>query len=195
MTVTVPGSSGTEVTVPVTGGTNFAFSRSLYLGLSGADVTELQRVLALYPDLYPEANVSGYFGALTQKAIQRFQEKYGIASVGSQGYGVFGPATRTKFMSVYGHASAIASNPATPPGRITLTLKKGMTHAQVNTLQMILNKDAETAVALEGTGSAGMETTYFGAMTEKAVMKLQVKYGFEAVGYVGPLTRAKLNSI
>ncbi|HEY4493265.1 MAG TPA: peptidoglycan-binding protein [Candidatus Paceibacterota bacterium] len=196
ITVTVPGASQTQVTVPVTVGTTFAFTRSLYLGLSGADVTELQRVLALDATLYPEGMTSGYFGGLTQKAVQRFQEKYGITGPGLQGYGVFGPATRAKFASVYGISTAMATPAGTvSSGALTVSLRKGMTHVQVKLLQQILNKDPETQVAASGVGSAGYETDYFGGMTEKAVMKFQAKYGIEAIGLVGPMTRAKLNSI
>ncbi len=36
---------------------------------------------------------------------------------------------------------------------------------------------------------------YFGALTEKAVKKFQAKYGIEAIGIVGPLTRTKLNAL
>jgi len=197
-TITVsPGASGNLITVPKTIGTTYAFSRSLSLGMSGADVKEIQRVFATDPTIYPEANLSGYFGGLTQKAVQRFQERHGITGPGKQGYGVFGPATRAKFMSVYG-ASAGTPSPAVPAGAsgsLTVTLKKGQTHAQVKFLQMILNKDPETQVATNGVGSAGMETNFFGGLTEKAVIKFQTKYGIDPIGLVGPMTRAKLNSL
>ncbi len=195
--IALTGQTPTPVSIQTSSAvTSFTFTRSLYLGLSGADVKELQRVLALDPTLYPEANLSGYFGRLTQKAVQRFQERHSIASVGSQGYGVFGPTTRAKFVSVYGSTSLTTSGSAViSSGSITVMLKRGMTHAQVKILQQILNKDPETAVASEGVGSAGMETDYFGSLTEKAVMKFQAKYGIEAIGLVGPMTRAKLNSI
>jgi hypothetical protein len=38
-------------------------------------------------------------------------------------------------------------------------------------------------------------TGYFGRITEIAVKEFQAKYGIETVGIVGPITRAKLNSI
>lgn len=49
--------------------------------------------------MYPEKLVTGYFGPLTLKAVQRFQTKYGIVSSGSPsttGYGRVGPRTRAK---------------------------------------------------------------------------------------------------
>ena len=48
------------------------------------------------PALYPEATLSGYYGALTQAAVQRWQLKYNIVGSGtpaSTGYGVVGPRT------------------------------------------------------------------------------------------------------
>jgi peptidoglycan hydrolase-like protein with peptidoglycan-binding domain len=72
-------------------------SRNLGIGSEGADVTELQRYLAQDGSVYPEGIVSGYFGTLSQVAVQRWQVKYGIVSSGTPnttGYGVVGPKTR-----------------------------------------------------------------------------------------------------
>jgi len=189
----------TPVLVPLTGlGTaisDYVFARSLFIGVSGPDVKELQRVLALDLALYPEGNMSGYFGGLTQKAVQRFQVKYGIAGAGQQGYGVFGPASRARFSAVYGSVTPTPVSVVSSGEQLSLTLKRGMTHGQVKLLQTILNKDPETQVSTSDAGSAGMETEFFGAMTEKAVMRFQAKYGIETIGLVGPMTRAKLNSL
>jgi len=73
-------------------------------------------------------------------------------------------------------------------------LKLGMTSADVRNLQVVLNTSADTRVAATGAGSAGLETTYFGALTKAAVMKYQTKVGVPSTGYVGPLTRGKLNA-
>ncbi len=70
--------------------------RSLKRGVSGDDVRRLQQFLARDTSIYPEAIVSGYYGALTEKAVQRWQVKYNIVSSGtpeSTGYGVVGPRT------------------------------------------------------------------------------------------------------
>ena len=62
-------------------------------GSDNAQVSDLQEFLAKYPDIYPEGIVSGYFGPLTKKAVEKFQEKYGIAKAGEPGYGQVGPLT------------------------------------------------------------------------------------------------------
>ncbi len=80
----------------------FNFVRPLALGLRHADVSNLQKALKTDSSVYPEGLVTGYFGPATLKAIQRFQEKYGIASSGKAGYGNVGPATRAKLNVLYG---------------------------------------------------------------------------------------------
>jgi murein L,D-transpeptidase YcbB/YkuD len=67
-----------------------AVPSSLQLGSSGADVSSLQEFLAKIPGLYPEGQVTGYYGALTQKAVQRLQ-----AALGIEQSGAIGPLTRT----------------------------------------------------------------------------------------------------
>ena len=73
-----------------------AFSHALMLGSSGSDVSRLQAFLAQDPSIYPSGQVTGYFGRLTQAAVQRWQAQYGIVSSGtpaSTGWGVVGPRT------------------------------------------------------------------------------------------------------
>lgn len=41
----------------------------------------------------------------------------------------------------------------------------------------------------------GLVTGYFGSLTEAAVARFQTKYGIAAVGRVGPITLAKINSL
>src|SRR3989344_2814871 len=71
--------------------------RTLRSGVSGNDVSALQQFLAEDRNVYPEALVTGYFGALTEAAVQRWQATHGVVSSGTPdttGFGVVGPATR-----------------------------------------------------------------------------------------------------
>lgn len=70
----------------------------------------------------------------------------------------------------------------------TLQLKFGSTGSEVTALQTALKGDATVY-------PEGLVTGYFGSLTEKAVKAFQTKYGIEAVGQVGPITRAKLNTL
>jgi hypothetical protein len=75
-------------------------------------------------------------------------------------------------------------------------LTVGSSGQDILVLQRLLNKDATTRVANSGNGSPGKETTYFGDATKIAVAKFQQKYGISpANGFVGTLTRQKLNEI
>lgn len=71
-------------------------SRVLKRGTTGVDVTRLQQFLALDPAVYPEAQVTGYYGGLTEAAVKKFQCKNKLVCDGtpdSTGYGVTGPRT------------------------------------------------------------------------------------------------------
>jgi hypothetical protein len=70
------------------------FTTLIYRGSSGKSVSALQQFLAQDSTIYPEGLVTGFFGPATERAIGRFQQKYGIAGVGQPGYGMLGPKTR-----------------------------------------------------------------------------------------------------
>lgn len=73
------------------------FATDLQLGMSSEDVSELQQFL-IYEGDYPEAQVTGYFGTLTQDAVIDFQQKYGILP----DVGYVGPITRHTIATISG---------------------------------------------------------------------------------------------
>ena len=91
-----PPTSGPEPTVVPQNinPSSYVFTYNLELGMVDTAVREMQTILARYPDIYHEATVSGYFGRQTLSAVQRFQERYGLAKLGGAGYGYVGPKTR-----------------------------------------------------------------------------------------------------
>lgn len=102
---TAQSTSGTTVSSnagTLTSGICPTLSRALSMGVSGNDVSSLQQFLAQDPSVYPDKLVTGYFGGLTQAAVQRWQAKYGIVSSGtpdSNGFGVVGPRTKAAILA------------------------------------------------------------------------------------------------
>ncbi len=98
----------------------------------------------------------------------------------------------------------IATSPfSTSAQTFSTNLKLGMTNPEIKSLQILLNENPDTQITTFGPGSPGNETLYFGLLTLNAVTKFQNKYASEILvpagltqgnGFVGPLTRDKLNS-
>ena len=63
--------------------------------------------------IYPEGKVTGYYGKLTFKAVQKFQCQYNIICSGTPettGYGIAGPKTRNKINEIYGGTAVPAAS-------------------------------------------------------------------------------------
>lgn len=59
--------------------------RKLNEGMSGDDVKLLQTILAADPEIYPEGRITGFYGALTSRAVRKFQRKHKFEQVGNVG--------------------------------------------------------------------------------------------------------------
>src|SRR3989344_1920521 len=87
-------------------------------GVSGSDVTALQAFLAADSRIYTEGTISGYYGALTQKAVQALQQRHNLVTSGSPettGFGAVGPATRNLIATLC-VGGGIPSAPSIPAG-------------------------------------------------------------------------------
>lgn len=102
----------------------------------------------------------------------------------------------TFYFSVFGVALGVS--------QITNNLYVGASNVEVTSLQKFLNTSPDTSVSSSGPGSINNETEYFGTKTKDAVIRFQNKYASEVLvpvgltagtGYVGPLTRNKINSL
>ena len=82
----------------------FKFTSRLTKGSEGKEVTELQKCLAKFPEIYPEGEISGYFGEKTKQAVIKFQEKYYedilLPYNYTKGTGTVGKSTRAKLNEI-----------------------------------------------------------------------------------------------
>ena len=119
-----------------------AIARRLSVGARGADVKSLQVFLGV--------EGTGYYGALTRKAVQAFQEQYLIAKQGDQGYGDVGPLTRTILKGLSellapaapkaSTPPAVAVPPVTPPARSKADIEKELQAAQKRLEELLKQK-------------------------------------------------------
>ncbi len=109
-----------------------------------------------------------------------------------------------KFTSLLFFISLIVQTAHAQSLTLNKNLRQGDTGADVYQLQIFLNKDLRTRIASQGPGSPGSETNYFGALTLDAVRRFQSLYSQDVLqpaglvvpsGYVGPLTRAKIQAL
>lgn len=126
------------------------FRTYLKRGTTGDEVTQIQEILAQYPEIYPEGLVTGYYGLLTEKAVARFQSKYGIEQVG-----VVGPKTRAKLNSLFVTASG-----KTPPG-LTKKFQTSLTTSTATSTATSTpdgDDDDDTATSTDTVGGVGKIT-------------------------------------
>lgn len=73
---------------------SYNFLYDLQFGMTNNDIVKLQDILK-YEGVFPvNIQSTGYFGAITKKAVQKLQDKYNIAKETDPGYGRVGPRTR-----------------------------------------------------------------------------------------------------
>jgi peptidoglycan hydrolase-like protein with peptidoglycan-binding domain len=118
------GGSGSDQSTP-----SIIFTRTINVGSKDTEVEKLQRILSSDPSIYPEGTVTGFYGPATQKAVEKFQAKYGVVSFGTPsttGYGNVGSKTIQKLNEVFASAtppSATNSNVSTNTSGCTASTK------------------------------------------------------------------------
>ena len=169
------------------------FTRDLHFADHGKDVVELQNFLEETGLLVvPPNNIKGLFGLLTQDALKKYQTAACISEDG------LGPITRAHL------AATVVSTQPTTSSISTSTTQTG--HLNVPLYEGVDNKTdvtiLQTFLAAQGKDiyPEGTVNGIFDAATQTAVENFQTKYNLctttdKAYGYVGPSTRAKINSM
>ena len=105
-------------------------------------------------------------------------------------------ATVAELQAMIAQLQAQLSGASTTAAPVSYTFARNLTvgssGADVKNLQIVLNSNPATRVAVSGAGSPGKETSTFGPATKAAVIKYQRANNIPTTGYVGPLTRAAL---
>ncbi|HWQ30692.1 MAG TPA: peptidoglycan-binding protein [Negativicutes bacterium] len=145
--------------------TSFTYADTLKYGSGGAEVTKLQQRLKQLG--YFKADITGYYGSLTQAAVKKFQAARGISTTGT-----VGPQT-TKALSSAGTSSKGTTAKATTAAEKEM-LKK---------VQDILKKMGLYKGKTDGIN---------GSMTKSAIKAFQKKYGMKATGTLDKDTQTKV---
>jgi hypothetical protein len=101
---------------------SFTYTRNLTVGSTGADVTALQNTLIANSDLAAGLN-TGYFGALTQAGVSKWQ-----ASAGLPATGFFGPLSMAKLNASAMTTTTTTTTTSTP---VTTTTSSTVTNTGV----------------------------------------------------------------
>jgi len=154
-----------------------AFASNLQLSLYKKDMNHddikfIQKALKK-DGVYNHNEFTSYFGTITEKAVIDFQRKYGLTPDG-----VIGSTTIDKMESLGLFTYGVLTQSI---------YEKGMDHPEVKILQQALKS--------LGLYNYGEFTTYYGDITETAVIDFQRKYDLLADGVVGGTTINKMKEL
>ncbi len=173
--------AGTVTNIPTntyTGPTGSApcprIGRVLKPGMSGDDVLRLQQFLAADASIYPDGSTTGYYGVLTQAAVQRWQIRNNIVATGdpeTTGFGVVGPRTAAA-MSLQCNTGGGPTGCTTPTlsGFIQVTPVMG-TAPLVVSAQVTLNACQNTTYILDWGDGTNQTAIPFSANTCTSVQQ------------------------
>ena len=108
---------GSTATTPMSSASCPTLARTLARSATGSDVTALQKFL-IARGLLTSDSATGFFGALTEAAVQKFQASKTIVSSGTPattGYGLVGAKTRAAIGLACTHTNSSANSSTNAP--------------------------------------------------------------------------------
>ncbi len=147
--------------------------------LSNGEVSLLQQYLRQDTSLYPEGDVTGFYGKATERAVQRFQTRHAIVTSGTPdttGYGMVGRSTRAKITEL------CTTSPTTQTTPTTNTASP-YTISQVASVTKTTNTTSTTYTVTLKDGSLRTITTPKNVSTKERTAL------FKAAGYKGTPTK------
>lgn len=119
----------------------------------------------------------------------------GIAIGATVAFGAFAPMAsavtiaelQAQINALMAQLSSLQGGSVSTGTTFTMDMTIGSSGSQVSALQQVLVSNGYLVMP------SGVAMGYFGSLTKSAVMKWQAAYGVPATGFVGPLSRAKLN--
>jgi peptidoglycan hydrolase-like protein with peptidoglycan-binding domain len=157
------------------------FTKVYQKGDKNVEIEHLQEILLSENVSFPQDNITGYFGSVTQNSLKLFQKKHGLTETG-----IVDSATQTKLNAISHNEKHLETT-----GSLVMLgadIKMGNQSDAVKSLQEFL--------AHEGSYPEAQITGKFGSLTKKAVMTFQKKYNIVPVsGFVGYKTRHRMQQL
>ncbi len=156
------------------------FTQDLRLGDQSLEVEHLQQILNVV-ELHDSKLTTGYFGALTETSLKKFQAQNNLPQTG-----VADEATRAALDAISDGWTLL--NAPNDIADLDHDLKRGDSEEDVGDLQEFL--------AFEGSYPDAIISNYFGGKTQNGVKNFQESYGVTPVsGYVGYKTRHTIQTV
>ncbi len=173
----VAGSKTLSAIAAALGGSGSSSSASgMKLGSTSEDVRNLQKDLTTLNFYY--GDITGHYGTMTQKAVEKFQKSRGLTQDGVAG--------TTTLNAIASALKSIGSSSASSSGSVGGALREGDSGTAVTELQTMLKKLNYYYGDITGS---------FGDLTRKAVRAFQDKEGLTVDGIAGAATMNKLRAL
>jgi uncharacterized protein YkwD len=161
---------------------SYHFSSTLYYGMETEEVRSLQEFLRKFPEYYPDGLVTGYFGALTERAVKRFQTAHNIDPIG-----IVGPQTRLKLNEI-AKSLAPSVNILFPPPVIDKPIESPLPASEpVNEVLPVADRDvAESDVLF------GQEMSLIARSIQESVNQERKAHGLSSLAWDNELSHLAL---